>query len=257
MMTVLNPQLEHNVVGDRVLPISSIVIDLGLQPRTGGLDDDHVRTLEGAAESWPPLVVVVHEGRTVLVDGFHRYAAAQNLALESVAVRVLQLPSGGDLRGLAFQLNAVHGRPLTLQDRRAEAARLLLARPETSDREIGRQCGLSQPTVAKVRTDLEAGAQIEQTVTRVGRGGYTYATDPRDSEQDERRRVALYLERLSRTLERCNDYPAWTSPEAAAECLTDYYDPEDAVEIVEMLACNCLEVFNVAIALGWDPDGED
>jgi len=250
-----DPHTGHNELGGQAVPISSIVVDLALQPRAGGLDTEHIRTLEEVIDSWPPLAVVVQGSRFVLVDGFHRLAAAQNLDRETVVVHVLSLPIGVDLRGLAFQLNAAHGRPLTLQDRRAEAARRLRMNAETSDREIGRQCGLSQPTVAKVRAGLEAGAQIEQASGRVGADGRTYPVSPREAD-DEQSRLASYLERLSRTLERSNDYPAWTSDEDAGGCLLACYAEDDIVVIAEMLGRNAMDVVNVAIVLGWEPDEE-
>ena len=44
-------------------------------------------------DAWPPLAVVRVEGILVCVDGFHRGAAALNLALESVRVRFHEMPS--------------------------------------------------------------------------------------------------------------------------------------------------------------------
>jgi hypothetical protein len=70
--------------------------------------------------------------------------------------------------------NAAHGAPLTLGDRRAFAARLLHSRSDWSDREIGRRCGLVEPTVAKVRHALEQQGQIPVTNARVGRDGRAY-----------------------------------------------------------------------------------
>ncbi|HUY03947.1 MAG TPA: ParB/RepB/Spo0J family partition protein, partial [Rhodocyclaceae bacterium] len=104
-----------------------ILADPHMQPRVDGLDLEHVRALEAVAEAWPPLKVVRQDDRYLLVDGFHRFAAAQNLGLETVPVLVLDPPEDGDLHGLAFSLNAAHGRPLNLSDRRAFAARLLQA----------------------------------------------------------------------------------------------------------------------------------
>lgn len=172
---------------------------------------------------------------------------------------VVESPPDGDLRSLSFELNRQHGRALTLADRREEAGRLLRRHPDSSDREIGRQCGLAQPTVAKIRAALEAGAQIEQTTTRVGRGGYQYDVQPRESDsgpEAERRRLAAYLARLATTLERSNDYPAWTDAEAAAEAFVEFYDDEEVLEIIEMLGRNASDVVNVATYLGWEPEEE-
>jgi hypothetical protein len=166
------------------IPITSITADPALQPRTDGLDLDHVRALEMVAEAWPPLKVVGPGCRFLLVDGFHRFAAAQNLGLAEIAVEVLEAPADGDLHALAFTLNAAHGRPLTLSDRRAFAARLLRAHPDWSDREIGRRSGLVQPTIAKVRQDLEREKEIAPAVARTGRDGRVYPAKPRITEDN-------------------------------------------------------------------------
>lgn len=158
--------------------LQEITCDPDLQPRVEGIDADHVQELEGIAETWPPLKVVKRGERYVLVDGFHRFAAAQNLGLGAVPVDLLEAPPDGDLASLAFALNAAHGKPLTLSDRRAFASRLLREHPDLSDREIGRRAGLVQPTIAKVRQELEQRAAIPPTETRKGRDGRSYPASP-------------------------------------------------------------------------------
>lgn len=156
------------------LRLALIAADPDLQPRVGGLDHVHVRSLEETPDHWPPVAVVRQGHRYLLVDGFHRLAAAQNLGLPEIAAVVLDPPDDGDLHGLAFRLNLGHGRPLTLADRRAYAARILQARPELSDRAIGELAALSGNTVTAIRREMEAAAHIERPTERVGRGGYAY-----------------------------------------------------------------------------------
>src|SRR5688500_11047351 len=72
-----------------VLVPAAITVDPSLQPRVGGLDAEHVRVIQEVPESWPPLGVVYVNGNPVLVDGFHRFAAAQNLELPTVPVQVM------------------------------------------------------------------------------------------------------------------------------------------------------------------------
>lgn len=144
----------------------------------GGIDTDLVRALEEVVDELPPLSVVELNGGLVLIDGWHRLAALQNQGRTQLAVIVLDVPVDDDVHRLAFELNASNGRPLSLDDRCAEAERELLATPTLSDREIGRRYGLSQPTVAKIRTGLESTALIEQTKNRAGKGGYRYEVRP-------------------------------------------------------------------------------
>src|SRR5665213_2433946 len=113
----------------RQIAISIIAIQPDLQPRIAGLDTDHIAVLRESLDTCPPVAVVEQSGRFILVDGFHRLAAAQDLGLDAMNATVVERPADGDLRGLAFRLNSAHGRPLTLADRRAEASRLLKRNP--------------------------------------------------------------------------------------------------------------------------------
>lgn len=91
------------------LNLDRITIDPTLQPRVDGIDANYVQALEAVHETWPPLTVVHQDGRHLLIDGFHRIAAAQNLGLKTVPVEIRHLPLDGDLKALAFSLNAAHG----------------------------------------------------------------------------------------------------------------------------------------------------
>lgn len=265
-------------ISESNLRLDDIHIDINLQPRINGLDAEHVRELQEVFDSCPPLVVVEQNGKYLLVDGFHRYAAAQNLELESVPVKVVDTPEDGDLFSLAFGLNAVHGRPLSLNDRRSYAARLLQQHPEWSDREIGRHCGLSQPTIAAVRDRLVDSAQIEQTDTRVGAGGYTYKVGTNSKQRQagelpeesiaerltnaisnhvtpeqriQPRKIAHYLQRLAISLEDSNDLDGWnTSADAANACRVVLGD-DKAKALADRIGGNCQDVLDVVVMLGY------
>jgi hypothetical protein len=261
--------------------LTAITIDPTLQPRVEGIDPDHVRALEAVVYAWPPLVVVQRDRSTILVDGYHRFAAAQNRGLSTVAVEVRELPEGGDLKGLAFSLNAAHGRPLTLPDRRNRAADLLQRHPDWADREIGRRCGLAQPTVAKLRTHLESTAQIEQTDVRVGRAGYTYTvgTNARQrpagelpdegigerltgvvervvtsEERRQQRTLASYFKRLTVALEDGDDLAGWKTAHEAAEACRLVLGVDQATDLGERLGRTSRNVLEVALALGYDDE---
>jgi len=247
---------------NETLTLSTIIVDPSLQPRIGGIDPDHVAALQAVHESWPPLVVVQSDGRTILIDGFHRFAAAQNLGLDTVPVAVVPLPEDGDLHALAFALNAAHGRPLSLADRRAHAERLLGRHPEWADREIGRRCGLSSNTVGGIRATLEQSAQIERTDTRIGASGYTYTvgTNAKErppgalpdvgvgeqvreiagrlftpAERQGQRRIALYLQRVAVALDDQYRLDGWETAEDAAEACRLVLGEERAAALAEQL----------------------
>lgn len=256
------------------LAVIQICVDLTLQPRIAGLDAAHVQELEGVSKNWPPLAVVAQGENYVLVDGFHRYAAAQNLGLDQVPVRVLDYPEDGDLHALAFALNAIHGRPLTLTDRRTYAVRLLRQHPEWSDREIGRRCGLTQPPVAKLREELEQAEEIAPTDTRVGRDGQVYKIRIQPTkrllgnlpeppgqglmetlftpqERREQRRIAQYLERLSVALEDQQEFEAWKTSRDAAEACRKVFDEDRVAELAQTLGDYSANILDVARVLGY------
>jgi hypothetical protein len=265
------------------LQIEQITVDASLQPRVKGLDADHVRTLQEAPESWMPLLVVQRGGQYLLVDGFHRFAAAQNLGLDTMPVKVVSTPPDGDLHALAFSSNAAHGKPLSLTDRRAFAERILRREPHLADREIGRRCGLSSNTVGAIREGLEDAAQIEQPSERVGRGGYVYEVGTNEkqrqpgelpeagfeetvgdavgglftsTERKRQRRITRYLQRLATGLEDQYELEGWESAEDAAEACRLVLGEDRAGELARMLGNGSYNVLQAAIALGFEEESE-
>ncbi len=255
------------------VPLNEISVDHHLQPRTSGIDPDHVLELEAVAEHWPPLRVVKRGDGYLLMDGFHRFAAAQNLGLDKIFVEVLEQPTDGDLYALAFALNAAHGQPLTLSDRRAFAARLLRTHSDWSDREIGRRCGLTQPTVAKVRQELEQEAHIPVSTTRVGRDGRSYPATPQKAndkpespidwgglgdisskDRTNQRRMVRYFEKLVEVLEEQDTLEGFESFEDAAQACRLVLGDEKASELAESLGWSSRNILEVAISLGYKPE---
>lgn len=263
------------------LSLDRIVIVPDLQPRVAGLDEAHIRALEDAVASWPPLVAVAPPsgGRPVLADGYHRVAAAQNLGLATVPVRIVPMPADGDLHALAFALNAAHGRHLTLTDRRAFAERSLRQRPEVSNMEVARRAGLSPTTVATIRERLEADAAITPAPERVGVDGSHYSVgatrSPRppgalpesglgelvsnavgrlltSEERRQQRKIAQYLRRLVVALEDGDTLEGWDTAEAAADACRLVLGDAAAADLGERLGRMSRTVLNVALALGYD-----
>ena len=231
---------------EEVVRIDRIHVDPKYQPRTAGLDPAHVAVLHEAVESWPPLIAVMVGTLLTLIDGFHRLAAAMNLGLTEIRVLIVDPPEDGDLAWLAFSYNAKHGRMLFLSDRRREADRVLRQHPQMSDREIGRHCGLAQPTVAKIRSGLEASAQIEQPATRTGRDGRSYPAPPSREEAPELIRV---LRRLIVVLDTMADLPEWSSPRQFARTIRGTVDESNASDIVAYLKDRAGTLLDLANAL--------
>jgi hypothetical protein len=166
------------------IKLADIIDDSSVQPRVKGIDAKHVKALTQAGpDAWPPLVVVERDAGYVLADGRHRLTAARDLGCEEIACEVRDESSVGDLRTLAFALNAAHGKPFTLADRKAEAARLIGTCPDLADREIARHCGLSPTTVGTLRPNRpdsgQEGSIVQngQSGRRVGKNGRSYPTE--------------------------------------------------------------------------------
>ncbi|WP_280455022.1 ParB/RepB/Spo0J family partition protein [Nocardia brasiliensis] len=131
-------------------------------PRTAGENAAHIRMLAESSTAFPP--IVVHRGTTQVIDGVHRLRAAQ-LRGDSTISAVLFDGSITEAFVLAVKLNAAHGLPLSLSDRKAAARRILMAYPQWSDRAIAAVAGISPKTVGVIRARGGGG------VFRSGGGG--------------------------------------------------------------------------------------
>lgn len=257
------------------LPIKEIEVDPSLQPRVAGLDPAHVATLEAVPDSWRPVAVVRRGASYLLVDGFHRLAAAMNLDLLAIDAIILDEPEDGDLHGLAFALNAVHGKPLSLTDRRVFAERLLRQSPSISNLEVSRRSGLSPTTIAGIRERLEGDQEIDPVEQRVSRSGYSY-TPPQgtaerpvgelpkagfgesvgeffsSAERKQQRRIVSYLQRLAVALEDQDALDGWGTGEDAAEACRLVLGDDRAATLADRLGAGTVSVLAVAEALGFD-----
>ena len=258
--------------------INQIAVDPAFQCRIGGLDDAHVKFLEEIAPDFPPLTVIKQGNHYLLLDGAHRLASCENRGLTSVEVEVVDVSPDKDLLEVAFDLNAKHGRPLNLSDRRHFAAHLLQQHPEWADREVGRRCGLSQPTVANVRADLEQAAKIERVTTRQGSDGKLYPATPTNTKRREgelpgqgalemagdalagifssadrvrQRKIAQFYRRLTVALGDIDNLPDDGTPEKDAKACRLVLGNEKALELGNELGRTSSYVLSVAEALGY------
>lgn len=165
------------------IPLAQLCPDDYFQPRLSGLSEQHVQLLlESDPATWPPLLVRPNdEGSYDLIDGFHRYEAAQRLGLTELPCHID--PEADYFTGVTA--NSAHGLPLNRADRKAAARWLLHHQPELSFREIGRRVGLNHETVKRAleENELEDGAsrqarrpdpvvQLVRQVERTYRAGH-------------------------------------------------------------------------------------
>ena len=141
------------------LDLNKIRTDGGTQPRTRLYEDvvsEYREAVEDDAE-FPP-VTVFHDGSAYwLADGFHRFHAHKQAGKTVISAEIHQ---GARRDAVLYSVgaNGDHGVRRTNEDKR-NAVMALLNDEEWarwSDREIARQCGVSDRTVNRVRGDLTA-----------------------------------------------------------------------------------------------------
>lgn len=161
-----------------MIKISDIRLDGGTQSRAAineATVAEYADAMEDQDTVFPPCIVY-YDGKSYwLADGFHRVAAWERAGRVEVPAEVRQ----GDRRAAILHscgANAAHGLRRTNDDKR-RAVMTLLEDGEWanwSDRQIARQCGVSQPFVSKMRTSLsDNGYQMAEARTVV-RNGTTY-----------------------------------------------------------------------------------
>jgi hypothetical protein len=147
------------------LPVDALLATYS--PRVNGVDQAHVRLLAEASTALPP--ILVQHGTLRVIDGMHRLHAAKLRGDASIEAHFF-FGRDEDAFVLAVEANITHGLPLSLADRTAAAARIVVSHPEKSDRAIARLTGLAHKTVAALRGRL-TGDKPQSDERRVGRDG--------------------------------------------------------------------------------------
>jgi hypothetical protein len=109
-------------------------------------------------------------GERQLLDGIHRLDAAERVGQLDLNNFLWRLQIGGDPYEIAITLN-LHRRHLTREQQNELIDKLLAARPEMSDRQIGKAAGKDNKTVAKRRKTKEAREEIPHVERRIDTKG--------------------------------------------------------------------------------------
>lgn len=145
------------------LPIESLLP--ADSPRTGGENKSHAELMALASEL-PP--IVVHRSTMRVIDGMHRLRAAKLRNQKTIDVKFFD-GTTDEAFVIAVATNVAHGMPLSRNDRKAAAARILRTYPGWSDRFVASTTGLSHCTVAVIRQC--ATGQNDQLNDRIGKDG--------------------------------------------------------------------------------------
>jgi hypothetical protein len=103
-----------------------------------------------------------------IIDGMHRVRAAVLKGCQEIDVTYFE-GSEDEAFILAVRENISHGLPLSLDDRKAAAERIISSHPRLSDRGIAAYTGLSGKTVAAIRR--RSGAEVPESAPRIGTDG--------------------------------------------------------------------------------------
>ncbi|WP_406340765.1 winged helix-turn-helix transcriptional regulator [Streptomyces sp. NBC_00648] len=159
------------------LPIGSLLP--ADSPRLNGESTEHVRLIAELDDE--PQPIIVHQQSMRVIDGMHRLRARAERGDTTIRARYF---TGSDNEAFLFavQSNTKHGLPLTREDRRAAAERIIEAFPTMSDRALSKFTGLAQQTVARIRQQLPP---TRPGTSRIGVDGRARPVNPK-----ENRRIA-------------------------------------------------------------------
>jgi hypothetical protein len=152
--------------------LEQVEVDNSFNPRIGALDQDAVNEYAQHIEALPPMVAFELEGqnRTVLVCGFHRYAAHQLAGAETASFDIRQ-GTEDEAREYADLDNLRHGIRLTRSEKRLVIRRYLARNSRMSDSVVARACHTTDKTVRSVRREMEATSEIPRHESLVGADG--------------------------------------------------------------------------------------
>jgi ParB-like chromosome segregation protein Spo0J len=173
-----------------VVPVSELLP--ADSPRLAGEDENHTRRLIESEAELPP--ILVHRGTMRVIDGMHRLHAALASGRREIRVRFFE---GDENEAFlhAVRENVTHGLPLSLDDRRGAAQRIITANPGLSDRAIAGYTGLSDKTVSAIRK--RSSAEDPQSSKRIGVDG---RARPLNSTEGRRRAVEFLAGRPDASL---------------------------------------------------------
>lgn len=161
------------------MPVTTAVRFQALPP----LSPDEYQALEQSIAEHGVMVPIIVDEHGVVIDGHHRLKIASDRGIFCPTRTVRGLDDAAK-RTMALSLN-LDRRHLTREQRRALVAESIKADPQLSDREHGRRTGVSHPTVAAVRDELETAGDVESFSTREDSAGRSQpASKPPRSEPE-------------------------------------------------------------------------
>lgn len=161
--------------------IGQIVLNAGTQMRRYTSDtavEEYAALMKEGTAFEPVELYRIEDGRLILVNGFHRVAAAKKAALEQISATI----TDGTLQQAiwaavaANKTNAVRRNAYDIRNA-IETALLHPKGAEMSDRQIAEYIGCTHPTVGSVRAKLVTTGKITSATERKGKDGRVINTE--------------------------------------------------------------------------------
>jgi len=162
------------------LAVADILVDAAILARP--YRPSRVTMMLRLANEWPPIRVTLHDGKWLLLDGYHRLKAAQLLERTFVTCQAIDVPRGQDLAELVIALNAAQKPRSGIAHM---AAKLMTLHPDWTDPDIAKFLHAHVNTLAGLRRKLEESGQIPRTIIQRTRQIVT-ANDPERAQRSAR-----------------------------------------------------------------------
>lgn len=158
-----------------------VCYDEDLQARCG-FDEETVADYVGCLDALPPPVVFFDGDWYWIGDGNHRRKAHADAWRSHIKVEVRPNYPGKEAkasaRWYAVGANTTHGLRRTNADKRRAVRMALEMEPGMANRAIANHVGVDDKTVASVRKEMSAGAEVPHLDTRKGLDGKQYPVKP-------------------------------------------------------------------------------
>jgi len=137
----------------QTLPMSRLFRNDELQVRVKLCDDTvykYYLVLRSNPNAFPPLKVARCEGKLMLYDGYHRFAAMERAGIDKVQVEITDVSDRRQVYWMAAQANLTHGLPLSTKDHRNAFAAYMIAGKSTKvHKKTGEEVTKSYREIAK------------------------------------------------------------------------------------------------------------
>lgn len=160
--------IDKAMLQKRIAALGNKIKALASGPELPAMTDDGYEALRDSIAEHGQRVPILVDADGKTIDGHHRRRVCHELGLIPWAVPVEG--SADQLRSLALVVNVAR-RHLTASARRGLVRSELLRDASRSDRAIAALVGVTHPTVAAVRAELEDVGTVERLSTRTGQDG--------------------------------------------------------------------------------------